>query len=121
MNSPKRERRRAGVWMVMFGLIMTLFVGLAMYTSFYVYSAQQLQNIADASSLAAIVATRADSDNQDVQDEIALLMARIWPNDSIADDNRRVRLQIISVPLIDGYQKGHDTDALEYFSNTPSL
>ena len=60
MNFPTRERRRAvaGVWVAMFGSIMILFVGLAIDTSFYVYSSQQLQNLADASSLAGAIVVR---------------------------------------------------------------
>ena len=37
MNSPRGDRCRAvaGVWVALFGLVMTLFVGLAIDTSFY--------------------------------------------------------------------------------------
>jgi len=73
MNLPKRERRRAvaGVWFAGFGLTMTLFVGLAIDTSFYVYSAQQLQNIADASSLAGAIVVR-DGLAGDIRDPITI-------------------------------------------------
>jgi len=42
----------------MFGSLMVLFLGLAIDTSFYVYTAQQVQNLADASSLAGAIVVR---------------------------------------------------------------
>ncbi|MCH8852060.1 MAG: hypothetical protein IID41_05345 [Planctomycetes bacterium] len=66
-----RRRAVAGVWFAMFGMIMTLFVGLAIDTSFYVYTAQQLQNIADASSLAGAIVVR-DGIDGDSTDPIEL-------------------------------------------------
>ncbi len=73
MNSPKRDRRRAvaGVWVAMFGMVMVLFVGLAIDTSFYVYTSQQLQNIADASSLAGAIVVR-DGIAGDTRDPITI-------------------------------------------------
>ena len=73
MNSAKRDRRRAiaGVWVAMFGTLMVLFLGLAMDTSFYVYTAQQVQNIADASSLAGAIVVR-DGLNGDPRDPITI-------------------------------------------------
>jgi Flp pilus assembly protein TadG len=73
MKSPQRDRRRAvaGAWVAMFALLMTMFVGLAIDTSYYVYSGQQLQNIADAASMAGAIVVR-DGVNGDPTSPIQL-------------------------------------------------
>ncbi len=48
-----RRRAVSGVWVAILGVLMLSFVGLAIDTSFYVYTAQQLQNAADGAALGA--------------------------------------------------------------------
>ncbi len=66
----------ARVWLAIFSTMMVLFVGLAIDTSFCVYTAQQVQNISDASSLAGAIVVR-DGIARDPTDPIRI--ANDWP------------------------------------------